>query len=64
MEGDDVGGALDLAVFQLRLGDGRLEVDVPEDGRLVGVGLSTFEIVEECSLRGPPAEGVDGGVRL
>ena len=62
VEGEAVVGAVALAVLELGLGDGRLEVDVPEHGRLGLVGLAPLEVAEERPLGDPAGAVVDGGV--
>ena len=51
-----------VAVLKLRLGDRRLERDVPERGRLGPVRLAPGEVVQERPLRHPPRVVTDRGV--
>jgi hypothetical protein len=61
-EAEAVGHALDLAVLQLGLGDGGVEVDLPQ-GRGVGlVGQALGQQAQERPLGGPPGLLADGGV--
>ena len=62
VEGEAVVGAVALAVLELGLGDGRLEVDVPQRGRLGLVGLAACEVAQERPLGDPAGAVVDGGV--
>jgi hypothetical protein len=62
VEGDAVVGAGPLPVLQLGLGHRGVEVDVPEGGRLGGVGLAPGQVAQERPLRGGPGAVVDGGV--
>ena len=50
VESHTVVRALQLAVLELGLGDGGLEVDVPERGRLRPVGLASCQVAEERTL--------------
>jgi hypothetical protein len=52
VEGDPVVGARALPVLQFGLGDRGAERDVPEGRRLLGVGLSSGEVVQEHPLCG------------
>ena len=52
-----------VAVLKLRLGDRRLERDVPERGRLGPVRLAPAEVVQERPLRHPPRVVTDRGVQ-
>ena len=58
-----VGGGT-FPVFQLGLGDRRLEIDIPEHRCLLGVGLTPGQVVKECPLTGALAMGIDGGIAL
>ena len=53
-----------LLVDELGLGDGGLEVDVPQRRRLVPVGLVARQQAEETSLRGPSRRLADRRVVL
>ena len=59
VEGEQVVGTWTLAVLDLRLGDGRAVVDVPERGGLGAVGLPATEVAQEGELAGPAADVVD-----
>ena len=50
MEGDLVIRPALFPVLELRLGDSRLEVDIPEDRCVAGVGLATRQVLEESPL--------------
>ena len=52
-------GARALAVLDLRLGDGRAVVDVPERGGFGAVGLAAAQVAQEGELAGPAADVVD-----
>ena len=58
-EGDLVVGTRPLPVLHLRLGHGRVEVDVPERRRLLGVGLAAGDVAEERPLADAPRRLVD-----
>ena len=62
-EADAIVGAGDLPILRLGLGDGGLEVDVPQRRGLARVGLAPAEVAQERSLRHPAGAVVDGGVR-
>jgi hypothetical protein len=53
-----------LPIFDLRLCDGGLEVDVPHGRRPGLVGHALLEQIEKRALRDPATVIVDGGVRL
>jgi hypothetical protein len=57
---DVVVGARLHAVFELRLGDGTLEVDVPERGRVTALDVALGEQVEEGVLGDATTAVVDG----
>ena len=52
VEGDLVVGAGHVAVFQLGLGDGGAEVDVPQRRSVLLVGLATRQVAQERRLAG------------
>ena len=57
-----VGHALDLAVLQLGLGDGGVEVDLPQGGGVGLVGQALGQQAQERPLGGPPGLLADGGI--
>ena len=63
VERDGVIGAGPLTVLDLGLGDGCLEVDVPDRRRVAAVGLAAGEVVEKRPLADPAAGLADGRVQ-
>ena len=59
---DVVVRALELAILDLGLGDGRAIVDVPHHGRQALVGLTLTYQIEKGALRDPSTVLIDGGV--
>ncbi len=53
-----------LTIFEFGLGDGGLEVDVPQRGCFLRVGLAAGEIAQEGALAHTSASLVDGGVEI
>ena len=63
-EADSVVGAGPFAVFELGLGDGGAEGDIPEGGRLALVSLAACEVAQEGELAHALRVGIDGLVGL
>ena len=63
VEGEAVVGTRSVAVLHLSLGDRGLEVDVPEGGGLLAVGLAAREVPKEGALADATAALVDRGVQ-
>jgi len=61
-ERDAVVGTGHLAILELGLGDGRAEVDVPEDRSVGLVGLAAGEVAQEGALGDLARALPDGGV--
>ena len=62
-EGDLVIRAGSFAILEFGLGDRGFEVDVPQRGCLLRVGLATSQIAQERALTRASAALVDGGVQ-
>ena len=64
LEGHLVIRTRSLAIFEFGLGHGGLEVDVPQRGRFLGVGLAPSEVPQERLLAHAPTALVDRGVQV